>query len=171
MYILWCEFTTQSQVSFQHHLSPFCPLPPPLIPFPFGKHHTVVYACFFLNPFTFSDQSPQPPALWQLFSVSMSLFLFCLLRFDTCTYLGNLRWLLFFVLKYIYLYKQALAGVAQWTECQTANQWVAGLTPNLGHMPGLRVRYPVGGTWEATIHWCFFPSLSPSLPLSLKINT
>ena len=47
---------------------------------------------------------------------------------------------------------------------------------------GLLVRFPVrgtclgcgpvssGGTREATTHWCFSPSLSPSLPLCLKIN-
>ena len=39
-----------------------------------------------------------------------------------------------------------------------------------GHMPGLRTRSPVGGTWEATAHPCFSPSLSLSLPLSVKIN-
>ena len=39
-----------------------------------------------------------------------------------------------------------------------------------GHMPGLQARSPVVDAWEATTHWCFFPSLSPSLPLSLKIN-
>ena len=39
-----------------------------------------------------------------------------------------------------------------------------------GHMPGLWARSPVGGAPEATIHWCFSPSLSPSFPLSLKIN-
>ena len=43
-----------------------------------------------------------------------------------------------------------------------------------GCMLGLWARSPVGGVWEAT-DWCFsctyfFPSLSPSLPLSLKIN-
>ena len=39
-----------------------------------------------------------------------------------------------------------------------------------GHMSGLQARYPVQGTREATAHWCFSPSLSPSLSLSLKIN-
>ena len=39
-----------------------------------------------------------------------------------------------------------------------------------GHMPGLRARSMVGGTWEVTTHWCFSPSLSPSLPLFLKIK-
>ena len=36
-------------------------------------------------------------------------------------------------------------------------------------MPGLQARSPVQGMQEATTHWCFSPSLSPSLPLS-KIN-
>ena len=35
-----------------------------------------------------------------------------------------------------------------------------------GHTPGLQARSPVGATWEVTTHWCFSPSLSPSLPLS-----
>ena len=39
-----------------------------------------------------------------------------------------------------------------------------------GHMPGLQARSPVGGMQESTTHWCFFPCLSLSLPLSLKIN-
>ena len=38
-----------------------------------------------------------------------------------------------------------------------------------GHMPRLQARSPVGGAQEATTHWCFSPSLSPSLPLSNKI--
>ena len=40
-----------------------------------------------------------------------------------------------------------------------------------GHMPGWRARSLVGAFWEATTHRCFSPSLSPSFPLSLKINT
>ena len=39
-----------------------------------------------------------------------------------------------------------------------------------GHICGLRARYLVGGTWEATTYWCFFSCRSLSLPLSLKIN-
>ena len=39
-----------------------------------------------------------------------------------------------------------------------------------GHMPGLQARSPWGGTREATTHWCFSPCVSPSFPLSLKIN-
>ena len=39
-----------------------------------------------------------------------------------------------------------------------------------GHMPGLWARFPVGGIREATIHCSFSFSLSPSFPLSLKIN-
>ena len=46
----------------------------------------------------------------------------------------------------------ALAGVAQWIECQPANQRVAGSIPGLGHMPGLQARCPMGGTWEADTH-------------------
>ena len=37
-----------------------------------------------------------------------------------------------------------------------------------GHMPGFRARLPVGDMQETTTYWCFFPSLSPSLPFSLK---
>ena len=37
-----------------------------------------------------------------------------------------------------------------------------------GHMPGLRTRFPVGGTREATTHWYFSPCLSPSLPLCIS---
>ena len=44
------------------------------------------------------------------------------------------------------------------------------LDSQLGHKPGLWARSPVGDMWEATTHWCFSPSLSPSLALSLKIN-
>ena len=39
----------------------------------------------------------------------------------------------------------------------------------LGHMPGLPARSPVGGVREAT-NACFSLFLSPSLPHSLKIN-
>ena len=39
-----------------------------------------------------------------------------------------------------------------------------------GHMPGLWVKSPMGGVRGATTHRCFSPSLSPSLPLSLKTN-
>ena len=63
----------------------------------------------------------------------------------------------------------ALAAVPQWIECRPANQRVAGLISSLGHMPGFQARSQVVGAWEAATHWCFFPPLSPSLPLS-KIN-
>ena len=39
-----------------------------------------------------------------------------------------------------------------------------------GHMPGLHTRSPVWGAQEATTHWHFSPSLSPSLPPVKKIN-
>ena len=53
-----------------------------------------------------------------------------------------------------------------------ASLWTKGCQFNSqsGHMPGLQARTPVRGTWEATTHCCFSPSLSPSFPLSLKIN-
>ena len=40
----------------------------------------------------------------------------------------------------------------------------------LGHMPRMWDRSPVGSPQEATTHWCFSPSLSPSIPLSKKVN-
>ena len=57
--------------------------------------------------------------------------------------------------------------------------WLSGLSTGLwnkgcwfdswsGHMPGLQARSPVWGVQEATDQ-CFSP-LSPSFPLSLKIN-
>ena len=66
----------------------------------------------------------------------------------------------------------ALAGVAQWIECQPADQRVTDSISSLGYMPGLWARSPERGTWEATTCWCFFPSL-PSLKISkiFKINT
>ena len=59
--------------------------------------------------------------------------------------------------------------------------WLSGLSASLpprgrpfdsqsGHMPGLRARFQVGDVREATTHGCFSPSLSGSLPLSLKVN-
>ena len=64
----------------------------------------------------------------------------------------------------------SLAGVAQWVECQPANQRVTSSIPSQGTCIGVWAKSPVGCAWEATTHWCFSPSLSPSLPLSLKIN-
>ena len=49
--------------------------------------------------------------------------------------------------------------------CEPKGHW---LDSPSGHMPGLQARSPVGGTWEATTHGGFSPSLSPSLPLRLK---
>ena len=57
----------------------------------------------------------------------------------------------------------ALAGVAQWMECQPENQRVDGSISQSELMPGLWARSPVGGTQETTTHWCFSPSLSPFL--------
>ena len=58
----------------------------------------------------------------------------------------------------------ALAGVAQWIECQPKNQRVTGLIPSLGHMLGLWARSPVGGAHERQ------PHIDVSFPLSKKKN-
>ena len=60
----------------------------------------------------------------------------------------------------------ALADVAQWIECWTANQRVTSSIPSLGHMFGLQASSPIGGTWKGN-HTLMFLSLSFSLPSSL----
>ena len=70
-------------------------------------------------------------------------------------------------------HKTALTSVAQWIEHQAVNWKVAGCWFNSqsGHRPGFRARSPVGGMQEATNRTIDASlSLSPSLPLSLKIN-
>ena len=65
----------------------------------------------------------------------------------------------------------ALAAVAQWVGHQPAYQRVASSIPSQGTCLGCRpgqVLSGGGGTWEATTHCCFSPSLPPSLPLCLK---
>ena len=59
-----------------------------------------------------------------------------------------------------------------WLSGLSAGLWTKGL---LGGFPvraraWVQARSPVGAVREATAHWCFSPSLSPSFPLSLKIN-
>ena len=69
----------------------------------------------------------------------------------------------------------ALAGESQWIECGAVNQRVTGSIPSqgtcLGFGPapwlGVCERQP---TDVSLSHQCFSPSLSPSLPFSLKIN-
>ena len=69
----------------------------------------------------------------------------------------------------------ALTGVAQWVEGHPVNQQAAGSIPSqgtrLGYRPGPQMgaceRQPVN---VSLAHRCFFPSPSPSLPLSLKIS-
>ena len=69
-----------------------------------------------------------------------------------------------------------LAGVAQWTECRSANQRVASSVPGQGTCLGFRPGPQLWGcerqptNVSLTHQCCFFPSLSPSFPLSLKIN-
>ena len=65
--------------------------------------------------------------------------------------------------------ESALAGVAQWIECQPVNQQVAGSIPSRGTCLGCRPgpwleeceRQPIH---VALAHCWFSPSLSPSLP-------
>ena len=59
----------------------------------------------------------------------------------------------------------ALAGVAQWTECQPATQNVAGANSLLVRMPGLQAGSPFGGEQEAT-NRCFCLSFFLPSPLS-----
>ena len=69
----------------------------------------------------------------------------------------------------------ALTDVAQCIECRPANRKVTGSIPSegtcLGYRPGPQLgpceRKPI----EVSLaHQCFPPCLSPSLPLSLKLN-
>ena len=62
-----------------------------------------------------------------------------------------------------------MAGVAQWIECQPANQRVASLIPSQGTCLGCRPGAHCGAC-ERQPHSDVSLPLSPSLPLSLKIN-
>ena len=69
----------------------------------------------------------------------------------------------------------ALADVSQWIEHQPANWKVAGLIPSQGTCLGFRPGPQLGMCERQTMgvsltYRCFFPSLSSSLPLSLKVN-
>ena len=69
----------------------------------------------------------------------------------------------------------ALAGVAQGIECWPGSRKVTNSILSPGHMPGLQARSPVGDVREATdpcisCMSMFLYSLSPSLPLCLKLN-
>ena len=63
---------------------------------------------------------------------------------------------------------EALAGVALWIECGPGNQRVAGGFP-VGAHAWVAGQVPSRGRLRSN-HTLMFPSLSPSLPLSLKIN-
>ena len=69
----------------------------------------------------------------------------------------------------------ALAGVAHWIEPQPVNQTVTGLIPSQGTCLGCRPGHELGVCERQLInaflsHHCISLSLSPALPLSLKIN-
>ena len=64
----------------------------------------------------------------------------------------------------------ALDGVAQWIECQPANQRVTGSIPSQGTRLGCRARLPVVGRMRGN-HTLMFSPLSPSLsPVKKYIN-
>ena len=65
-------------------------------------------------------------------------------------------------------FQKYLSGVAQWTEHQPANQRVAGLIPSQGTCLGCGPGHQLGDC-ERQPHLMSL-SLTPSLPLSLKIN-
>ena len=58
-----------------------------------------------------------------------------------------------------------------WLSGLSASLWTNGSLiqfPVRARVPGLQAEGgAAGGTWEATTHWCFSPSHSPSLPISL----
>ena len=110
--------------------------------------HSLLWQMYFSEEAKSVFLPPAPPSVSPFLTLSLSLSLFSLIKKEEI----------------------ALAGVAQWIEHGPVNQRVAGLIPSLGHIPGLQARLPVGDMWEATTHWCVSPSLSPSLPVSLKIN-
>ena len=72
-------------------------------------------------------------------------------------------------------YASALAGMARWIECWPVNQKVTSLIPSqgtrLGYGPGPQMVVHARQHIDVSLaHLCFSPSLSPSLPLSLKMN-
>ena len=63
----------------------------------------------------------------------------------------------------------ALTGMAQWVRHHLINQKVTGLIPSQGACLGCMGQVPGWGMCERQLIDISFP-LSPSLPLSLKIN-
>ena len=62
----------------------------------------------------------------------------------------------------------SLAGVAQWTECQPANQRVASWIPSQVTCLSCRIRSPIGGV--RSNHTLMLLSLSFSLPSPVSKN-
>ena len=98
---------------------------------------------------------------WQISSLKDLLFII-LIWWSQIYQLFHL-WIMLFI---SYLRNTALAGVAQWIECWPMNQRVTSSIPS----QGICLVGSYGGTQEATTHWCFSPSLSPSLAPCLKTN-
>ena len=71
----------------------------------------------------------------------------------------NLYISLLSIVKKIFLW----CGLVDWAlACKPKGHW---FDPQSDHKPRLQARSPIGSAWEATTHWCFSLSLSPSLPL------
>ena len=72
---------------------------------------------------------------------------------------------------FVYL---ALAGMAQWNEREPVDEKLTGLIPSqgtwLGGGPDPQLGRARGNQLMFLSYQCFSPSLSPSFPLSLKIN-
>ena len=60
----------------------------------------------------------------------------------------------------------ALAGVAQWIECQSLNQKAHWVDSQAGHMPGLWAWCPVGGVVRSNLSM-YLSHIDISLPLFL----
>ena len=81
LYIVLCYHPKSSH--FPSPLISFLPPPTSLTVFPSYNHHTVYmrglgFFCLITSPFSPSPQAPSPLTSVNLFSVSISLFLFCL---------------------------------------------------------------------------------------------
>ena len=99
-----------------------------------------------------------------LFYIFIFSVAFCIYCFFPCQLLTH-------IITFNYYNKQkiALADVAQWIECRPSNQRVTSLIPSQS-TAWVTDQVPNRGTWEAITYWCLSPFLSPSLPLSLKVN-
>ena len=75
---------------------------------------------------------------------------------------------IFFFFKKKFTFCPGWCSSVDWVPaCKPQGHW---FNSQSGHMPGLWARSPVARAQGAATHWCFSPSLSLCLPLSLRIN-